>query len=625
LANASLGRAVLSLETDSSKFEKGMDAAEGKTRAFGAAAAAAAGVLAGAVVGALSDAARAAADDAANVLKLKTAVENSGVSWEANRGVIERRIKAGQNLAFTDDQIRDSLSLLTAQTGDLGEALQRQKLAMDLSRGAGIDLQTASKLLGKVTDENVQVLGRYGINVAKGSDATALFAAVQQKFGGQAEAYGTTTAAAIFKVKDGIEEWKESIGAALGPTQMYIALLPGLSTGWLFVSGTLGPAVRDIWKAREAIVAKLAVLNPITLATKAWTIAQAALNLVMSANPIALVVIGLAALAVAIKFAYDHFEGFHKVVDGVLTFLRDVFAPILGLIGGAFEALGKLLGGESAKAADDVQFNFAEMQTGASSSMEQTRKNVAGSAVGMKDDVVTAFNLMKEKGVGAAQDMEIDSILAAAGMSDQVRAKAAEMVTGMAGLTEQQRDKTIFDMQYAKIETVLRARGLSDETVEAILSMVVRSREETEKMRQDHSNAIDRMIDRNSALAGSIADLPSYKQINIRTVYTSFGSPGGYRELEAQHGFHGIVSEPTLILAGERGAETVDIGPAAPLRSVRPRSAAPAEPARSGVTINVATLVVREEADVRRIARELDDLSRQRARQRGLPAPAAAW
>ena len=58
-----------------------------------------------------------------------------------------------------------------------------------------------------------------------------LFAAIQQKFGGQAEAYGNITSASIFKVKDSIDEWKESIGASLGPAQGFIALLPGMSAG----------------------------------------------------------------------------------------------------------------------------------------------------------------------------------------------------------------------------------------------------------------------------------------------------------------------------------------------------------------------------------------------------------
>src|SRR5439155_3203874 len=92
------------------------------------------GALSGALVGALSDAARAAADDEANVVKLQQAVENSGVSWTDNVDRIEERIKAGQNLAFTDTQIRDSLSILVAETGDLDTAMKRQTLAMDLSR-----------------------------------------------------------------------------------------------------------------------------------------------------------------------------------------------------------------------------------------------------------------------------------------------------------------------------------------------------------------------------------------------------------------------------------------------------------------------------------------------------------
>jgi hypothetical protein len=243
----SLGRGVFELFTDSTRFDKGMDESEKKVgrlqgtfnkgataaRIFG-------GVLASSVVGELSDAANAAAQDEANVLKLKQAVENAGDSWEDNIAIIEERIRKGQDLAFTDTQTRDSLALLVAQTGSLEEGLKRQSLAYDLARGTGMDLIVASKLLGKVTDENVNVLAKYGINVEKGSDATALFAAVQQKFGGQAEVYGKTTAASIFKVKDSVDEWKESIGASLGPAQGLIGLLPGVSSGMQLAGGAIG-------------------------------------------------------------------------------------------------------------------------------------------------------------------------------------------------------------------------------------------------------------------------------------------------------------------------------------------------------------------------------------------------
>lgn len=328
---ARLGSAVFSLETDSSKFDAGIDKAEAKTggltRAISGVSATTrimSGVMAGSAAGAMSQWAQAAADDEANTLKLAKAVENSGVSFAENEARINERIKAGQNLAFTDDQVRDSLSLLVAQTGDLDEALIRHKLAMDLSRGANIDLQTASKLLGKVTDENVAVLGRYGINVAKGSDATALFGAVQQKFGGQAETYGNTTSAAIFKTRDAISEWTESIGATLGPAGQYIALLPGLTTGVQLAGGAMGFALPKIlaltagmWSMIPAVVAAALPFAPILLAVAA---------------------VGLAVLA--LKFAWENNLGdIQGKAEAVMGFVTGVFETFRGFFIGMWNSL----------------------------------------------------------------------------------------------------------------------------------------------------------------------------------------------------------------------------------------------------------------------------------------------
>ncbi len=157
------------------------------------------------------------ARDEASTLRIKNALENTGASWSDYKGQIDEVIKSGQRKAFSDDETRDSLSLLLAQTGDITEATKRYGLAQDLARGANIDVVSASKLLGKVTDENVNVLKRYGISVEKGSSETDLFAAVYAKFHGQAQTFADSTAGKMARFKDQMGELKESIGYAVLP------------------------------------------------------------------------------------------------------------------------------------------------------------------------------------------------------------------------------------------------------------------------------------------------------------------------------------------------------------------------------------------------------------------------
>ncbi len=60
----------------------------------------------------------------------------------------------------------------------------------------------------------------------------------------------------------------------------------------------------------------------VTIATKAYTVAQWLLNAALRANPIGLVITGLAALAVGIKIAYDRSSTFRGIVDRLWQALK---------------------------------------------------------------------------------------------------------------------------------------------------------------------------------------------------------------------------------------------------------------------------------------------------------------
>lgn len=193
----------------------------GLSGAFGTFGAVAGGVVAGGAVeklgGFLVDAGKAAAEDAAATARLEQALRNAGGSFDENLGKVNAAIDAGQKKAFTDDQVRDSFQQLLAATGDVNESLDRQKLAMDLARGAGIDLETASRMVGKVTDENVNAFKRMGITIKDGATEAEALAAVQAKFAGQADTYAASTAGQFEQAKIRMDELKEQLGTALLP------------------------------------------------------------------------------------------------------------------------------------------------------------------------------------------------------------------------------------------------------------------------------------------------------------------------------------------------------------------------------------------------------------------------
>lgn len=177
------------------------------------------------VGGYLSDAVQGAIEDEAATKRLEQALRNVGGAFDENLAKVNDAITAGQEKAYTDDQVRNSFQQLLAATGDVNEALDRQKLAMDLARGAGIDLEAASRMVGKVNDENVQAFKRMGITIADGATEAEALAAVQAKFAGQSDAYAKSTAGQFEQAKIRLAEVQESIGYKLLPIVTKLGLV----------------------------------------------------------------------------------------------------------------------------------------------------------------------------------------------------------------------------------------------------------------------------------------------------------------------------------------------------------------------------------------------------------------
>jgi hypothetical protein len=65
-------------------------------------------------------------------------------------------------------------------------------------------------------------------------------------------------------------------------------------------------------------IAASVAIRAISVATRAWAIAQVLLNAVLTANPIGLIVVGLVALGVALYAAYQRSETFRRIVNAAM-------------------------------------------------------------------------------------------------------------------------------------------------------------------------------------------------------------------------------------------------------------------------------------------------------------------
>lgn len=118
----------------------------------------------------------------------------------------------------------------------------------------------------------------------------------------------------------------QSIGSSLGEAIKTLGD-NGLWFGLLDVFQKLVDLMNDYmvpafdWLARfmrenpDSVIAFVAVIGTAIAATKLWALAQAALNFVLTANPIGLIVVALAAFAAAVVWAYNNVEWFRDLVD----------------------------------------------------------------------------------------------------------------------------------------------------------------------------------------------------------------------------------------------------------------------------------------------------------------------
>ena len=155
----------------------------------------------------------------------------------------------------------------------------------------------------------------------------------------------TDTAAEAYKrLQAKMDDVKISIFEATGALAPYIAVtgdaLPIIAS-LMAVVGSAAQTIDFFHKhtvlAKAAIVAKTAAELASAGVMKMVAAGQAALNAVMSANPVALVVLAIAALVAGLIALYNRSESFRKVVDELWDGLKRVASVVYNSVITAFE------------------------------------------------------------------------------------------------------------------------------------------------------------------------------------------------------------------------------------------------------------------------------------------------
>lgn len=233
--------------------------------AKGAAVAGAVGIA----VSAIADMTMAASADRDEQNALATAMENSGANIAGWEEKVNSAIDAGQALAFSDSEIRDSMATLTAATGDVDKATAELAVSQDIARAAGVDLATASDAVAKANAGQDGALRKLLPGLEKGATAQDTIAAASKRAAGAADTYAKSTKGMGEQGSIAFSELTETIGSVFLPIldALIPALIPILSAFGQLVKAIL-PLLIPLIKALGValgIVAKVlvAVVNAI--------------------------------------------------------------------------------------------------------------------------------------------------------------------------------------------------------------------------------------------------------------------------------------------------------------------------------------------------------------------------
>lgn len=194
-------------------------------------------------------------------------------------------------------------------------------------------------MLGKVLNGQVGALSRYGYSFDDAQEKILKFGTEEQKVAtladvvnasvkGVNETLANSKEGDLKHIQFGFDSLKERLGGVIGDLKNALApamkkileiadnimnylednidsICDFIENEVVSIIDTIGNVFSFLWKNKDVIVPIIAAITAVVAAVKAWEVAQIALNFVMSANPVGIIVVAIgamiAAIAVAIK------------------------------------------------------------------------------------------------------------------------------------------------------------------------------------------------------------------------------------------------------------------------------------------------------------------------------------
>ena len=303
-----------------------------------------------------------------------------------------------------DKDKMSALSLVMGQVSSTGY-LMGQDLLQFINAGVN-PIQELSQMTGISVDKLKDKMAKGQITYRNVEQAIAHATGAGGKFNGMMDKQSQTLSGKwstlMDTVQQGAIDLSQSVNTPIAEVVDKITVFSAISAGIGFVVRfrtafmLLGGAVLTVWAVFRtytmALAAYQAITTLVTAATKIWTAAQWLLNVAMTANPIGLIVVGVAALIAVIAYCWTKFAGFRaflitmwdvwrKFGDLIKTYVVDRIKELIRGVGLLSKAFSKLFSGDFKGAAAD----FAEGVKNVSgvNSAVQLVKNTVGTVRGI--------------------------------------------------------------------------------------------------------------------------------------------------------------------------------------------------------------------------------------------------
>lgn len=301
-----------------------------------------------------------------------------------------------------------SLSLVLGQVSAAGR-LQGQDNLQFINAGFN-PLQELAKMTGKSYAELQDKMSKGQITFENVTQAIRHATGAGGKFFGMMEKQSQTAVGKFATVKDIVIQQAVDIYGKLQPLiskilDLLIKIVPVISSGIMkvihsiehvidfvlrfkteigYLAAVIGVAAVVFNAHAIAMMGYAAVMGVITAATRIWTAVQWLLNVAMSANPIGLIIIGIAALVAAVVYCWNKFAGFRAFIltmwdtlkgfgNIIKEYVINRFNEMLSGLGKLGEALRKLFTGDFKGAASAATEGFKKL-----SGAESAAKAVSG-------------------------------------------------------------------------------------------------------------------------------------------------------------------------------------------------------------------------------------------------------